>query len=438
MIFKLALLIGKLVYAIGKPLGKSTNLPGEIALKICKKLFANFRIKGQILAVTGSNGKTTTANMVAHILKSNGYTVANNAKGSNLTGGVATTLITNSNFKGEISCDYVVLEVDERFSRLIFRDFAPDMMLVTNLFRDQLTRNGNVDVIISKLTEAIKPNTKLILNANDPISSMLAPDNERVYYSMDKTVLSTEESVNITHDCKVCPKCFAPMNYEYFHYNHIGKFECSKCGYKSSEPKYFAHDIDFTSGKFSINEIETSTSYKSPFNFLNVTAAVALCSEAGIETAKAADAVSKFTVSRQRFDEFDIGDRKAVMILSKNQNPVSFDQSISYVIEDDEPEKTVIVYVNNINHTNNKDTTWLYDISFGRLKDTVSHIVCTGPRAYDLAVRLQIDDFDMDKVLVETDLPKLPQTVVNTKGTVYVMTELYDAKAIINTITAKG
>lgn len=433
----IAILVGKILHFIGKPLGKSTNLPGEIALKICPNLISTFKIRGKVLAVTGSNGKTTTANMVAHILKSCGYSVANNAKGSNLTGGVATTLITNSNISGYIDRDFVVLEVDERFSRLIFRNFAPDIMLVTNLFRDQLTRNGNVDVIISKLTEAIKPSTKLVLNANDPISSLLAPNNERVYYEMVKTTQSTEKSINITHDCKVCPICFAPMNYDFFHYNHIGKFSCSKCDYQTQGADYTAESVDFKTGSFLINGIPALTGYKSAFNFLNVTAAVALCCEAGVDISSAVKAVNTFKVSKQRFDEFDIGGRKAVMILSKNQNPVSFDQSISYVVDADEEEKTVIVYVNNINHTHNKDTTWLYDISFGRLDGKIDSIICTGPRAYDLAVRLKLDGFNMKNVLTEPNLENLESVVSETKGTVYVLTELYDAKAIIEAISSK-
>lgn len=431
----LAIIVGKILHFVGKPFGKSTNLPGEIALKICPDLISKFRIKGRVLAVTGSNGKTTTANMVAHILKTCGYSVANNAKGSNLTGGVATTLITSSNLSGYIDRDYVVLEVDERFSRLIFRKFAPDIMLVTNLFRDQLTRNGNVDVIISKLTEAIKPKTKLVLNTNDPISSLLAPNNERVYYSMTRTSQSTEKSVNITHDAKVCPICFAPMNYEFFHYNHIGKFSCPKCDHETHEAKYLAEAVDFKTGSFLINGEPAVTTYKSAFNFLNVTAAVALCCEAGVPLSSAVEAVNTFTVSKQRFDEFDIGGRKAVMILSKNQNPVSFDQSISYVVDADDEEKTVIVYVNNINHTHNKDTTWLYDISFGRLDGRIDSIICTGPRAYDLAVRLKIDGFNMKKVITEPNLENLKAAVANTKGTVYVLTELYDAKAIIEELS---
>lgn len=432
--FTIAHIAARMIYIVGKPLGKASNLPGEIALKIDKKLFSRFRFKGKILVVTGSNGKTSTANLVAYILTDNGYKVVNNAKGSNLTGGVATTLICNSRLNGYIDADYVVLEVDERFSRLIFRDFSADYMLVTNLFRDQLTRNGNVDEIIRCLHEAIKPQTKMILNGNDPISSSLAPENERVYYSMNRTEQSSDECFNITHDAKVCPHCSGKMNYEYFHYNHIGKYTCSNCGYTTPESKYIADNVNFKTGDFTINGLKANTQYRSAFNFLNTTAAVSLCAEAGLPVEKAVASASSFVLMKQRFDEFEIGDRKAVMILSKNQNPVSFDQSISYLLEA-EGKKTVIVYVNNINHTFNKDTTWLYDISFDRLNNKIDSIIATGPRGYDLTVRLQYCGFNMDLVKTETDVSRLKEIVSNTKGTIYILTEIYDAKVIIDAIS---
>ena len=257
--FVIALLIGKLVRFVGAFFGKSSNLPGDIALKLYPGLFKRFRFDGQVLAVTGSNGKTTTANLVAHILKQAGYSVVNNAKGSNLIGGVATTLLAASTLGGRVRQDFVILEVDERFSRLIFRDFSPNMMLVTNLFRDQLTRNGNVDVILAKLTEAIKPGVKLIVNANDPIACTLAPDNPHCYYGAERTKESTEQCPNLTNDAKVCPKCFAPLKYSFYHYNHVGEYACPNCGFQTPKASYLATDISVEEGRFKICGREVST-----------------------------------------------------------------------------------------------------------------------------------------------------------------------------------
>lgn len=434
MKMKLALILGKLLYLLGKPFGKSTNLPGELALKICPHLLGKFRFDGKVLAVTGSNGKTSTANMVAYILKQQGYTVAHNAKGSNLTGGVATTLLTAANLSGRVRKDFVVLEVDERFSRLIFQDFSPDVLLCTNLFRDQLTRNGNVDVILEKLHEAIRPSVKLILNGNDPISADLAPGNQRVYYGMAQTAQSSQKCLNITHDAKVCPRCFGRMDYSYYHYNHIGGFRCTKCGYTNPDWRYTADQVDFASGDFTINGYRVHTDYKDLFNLLNITAAVAACSELGLDLEQCCRAVSTFVPLKQRYDEFQVGDRRAVMILSKNQNPVSFDQSISHLLER-EGEKTVVVFINNINHTGHRDTTWLYDISFERLLGKVNAIVGTGPRAYDLAVRLKLAGFPSEQVRIERDLSQLKAVVDKTRGDICILTELYDAKSILEVIS---
>ncbi len=433
MRFFFALAAGKLLHFLGRFVGKATNLPGEWALKLCPSLLGRFRFSGKVIAVTGSNGKTTTANMLARVLSDCGYKVANNAKGSNLTGGVATTLLTASNFRGEITEDFVVLEVDERFSRIIFKYFSPDYLLCTNLFRDQLTRNGNVDVILEKLHEAIKPSVKLILNANDPISANLAPENQRVYYGMAQTGLSTLLCPNITHDAKVCPKCFGRLRYDYFHYNHIGRFTCPACGYQTPQTKYLAENVDFESGHFTVNGTDVYADYRPAFNILNMTAAVAACCELGLPLDRVCAAISDFRVMKQRYEEFRIGSRRAVMILSKNQNPVSFDQSISSVLEMP-GEKTVVALINNINHTGHHDTTWLYDIAFERLLGKVNSVICTGPRAYDLAVRLQLAGFPAEAVLVQPELAKLKPAVDATKGTLCILTELYDAKAIVEVV----
>jgi len=433
MRFILVLLFGKLLTKIGKLTGKGTNLPGELALKLYPDLLARFTFKGKIIAITGSNGKTTTTNMLANILSVAGYKVASNQKGSNLTGGITTTIISNANLHGYVDADFVVLEVDERYSRLIFKHFSPDYLLCTNLFRDQLTRNGNIDVIIDKLDQAIKPSVKLILNANDPISSNLVMENERVYFGLAHTSLSSLTSFNITHDAKVCPRCYHKLDYEYFHYNHIGKYHCSNCGYQTPPIAYLADHVDFTTGNFMINGFITNTTFKSLFNFLNVTAAVAAACELGVDIKTATEIASNFNIMEQRYKEFTINERPALMILSKNQNPVSYDQSIAYILSVKGP-KTLVIVVNNINHTYEKDTTWLYDISFERLIGHVDYIICSGQRAYDLAVRLKLAGFTSDQLIIDAQTNMLKSKITKTTGTLCFLTEVYDAQAVLNAV----
>jgi len=433
MRFTAALLAGKLIGLLTSFTGRGTNITGAAALRLCPSLLSRFRIKGKIIAVTGSNGKTSTANAVRSILKSCGYSVCGNYEGSNLTGGVATALIKASDLAGNIKSDFVILEVDERYSRLIFKDFHPDILLVTNLFRDQLTRNGNVDVIFDILNNMIHPDTLLVLNANDPISSRLAPKNARAYYAMERTPLSTDSSPCITHDARVCPVCAHRLKYEYYHYNHIGRYRCESCSFSQPEARYTAKDVDMEKGSFSVDGRKVGFNYKNLYHVLNMTGAIAACAEAGVGLDEACRAASEYKISTLRYDEFDIGGRRCAMILSKNQNPVSYDQSISYVLAD-RGEKCVAAYINNINHTDNKDTTWLWDIAFERLAGEVGAFICAGPRGCDLAVRLRAAGFDKNRILLCESLSDMPALIKNTSGAIYLMTELYDAKRITEAI----
>ena len=194
-----------------------------------------------------------------------------------------------------------------------------------------------------------------------------------------------------------------------------------------------AHDVNEKTGDYRINGIDAHTDYISLSNFMNCTAAVAACCTAGLALDNAVRAVSTLRVNKNRYDEFEVMGRRALMILSKNQNPVSFDQSIEYLAE--RPgEKAVIIYVNNINHTNHRDTTWLYDISFERLKGSDNVIICTGPRAADLAVRLDLGGFAPEQVMLVPHREELRAAVARTKGMIAVLTEIYDAKEILEVL----
>lgn len=420
MRFVFAIIVGKILRFVGGFVNRSTNLPGHVALKICPDFLKRIKVTGKVIAVTGSNGKTTTSNLIAHILRENGYKVVNNKEGSNMISGCTTTLVASCNFKGVVKTDFVVLEVDERHSRLVFKDLKLDYFLINNLLRDQVVRNGNPDIVMCKIEKAIQPDTTLILNANDPITGRIAPSNKRVYFGMDRTPRSTDECENITHDCKVCPICFNEMNYNYYHYNHLGDFECKNCGYKRPTPDYFAQNVNFETGEFTINGINAKVTYTTPFHFFNSTAATALTVTCGVPFEKAIASVGNFEVSRERYDEFDVDGRKAILMLTK-QNSVSLDQSISFVLTKPE-EKTIVFYVNNVIYLENKDISWLYDVAFERLVGKTKYIVCAGSRAYDVAVRLKLAGFKDEELFVETDLSKFKDTLIkNTKGTIYVL-----------------
>ena len=421
--FCIAALVCKVLAFGANLLGGGTDSPGRIALKLYPAVLRQLRYDGKIIAVTGSNGKTTTSNLIAHVLRQQGYSVINNEKGSNLTSGIATTLLCGATLGGRLRADYIVLEVDECYSRFIFADVPADYYLVLNLLRDQVVRNGNPDLVLEKVAAAIaqRPDCTLILNANEPISQQLADcGNQCIYFAMDKTVRSTDTCVSGTHDCRICPRCFHRMSYSFYHYNHLGLFRCEHCGYRSHEPDFLGSGVDFAARRLLINGVPVEVTYNTTFNMFNTVAAAAVCcSASGMSLEQFARGAKSFDVAKERLDSFAFDGRKTVLMMTK-QNAASLDQSISYVLEQ-EGEKTVVLYINNVLYLEYKDISWLYDVAFERLRGKVANILCTGNRALDAAVCVKAAGFTEPTLVYETDLDKTKEAFRKTKGDIYIL-----------------
>ena len=176
----LAILVCKLGRAVGKLVGKGSSMPGKFALKICPDILARVQLPSHIIAVTGSNGKTSTVEMIAAILRAGGKTVVYNEEGSNQIEGVTTLVLTHASLTGRVRADVLLIESDERYAAQSFRYFHPTEFVITNLYRDQLTRNGHPEWVYDAILPALHPETELILNADDPLSSCFARGHEKV------------------------------------------------------------------------------------------------------------------------------------------------------------------------------------------------------------------------------------------------------------------
>ena len=201
---------------------KGTNYPGRLALKISKDFLKYIKKPEIIIGVTGTNGKTTVNNLVTDLLEKDNVKVLHNKYGSNTNTGIATSLINGVNIFNKCKYKYASFEIDERSAIRIYPYMTPTYLIITNLTRDSIMRNGHPEFISSILTKYIPKETKLILNGDDLISSNVSPNNYRKYYSIDKLDTDVYECINLINDMQICPKCNYKLKYNYLRYHHIG------------------------------------------------------------------------------------------------------------------------------------------------------------------------------------------------------------------------
>ena len=202
----LAIVVCKLGRFVGKLVGKGSSMPGKFARKICPDILKRVQLPPHIIAVSGSNGQTSPVGMIATVLRGQGKNVIYNAEGSNQVEGVTTLILTPANVGGKVNADVLLLESDERYAAHSFKYFHPTEFVITNLYRDQLTRNGHPESVFDAILPAIHPDTELILNGDDPLSSCFARGRDRVkWFGLDRCPSDTASPTGVYHDGACCP-----------------------------------------------------------------------------------------------------------------------------------------------------------------------------------------------------------------------------------------
>ena len=324
------IIVCKLLRLFGKPVGKGSSLPGQIALKICPDILSRIELPKYIIAVTGSNGKTSTVEMIAHILTQNGKSVSWNREGSNQIEGVTTLVLSSCTLGKKVKSDILLIESDERFARYTFKYIKPTHYVITNLYRDQLTRNGHPEWVFDALKDSIYPETQLILNADDPLVSLFGWGKENVvWFGADKLSTDTETLESVYNDGAYCPHCKSRMTYSTHHYNHIGHYSCPSCGYHRHDTQYTVTAVDLDNGIAELDgKYRISLALKSLYNIYNILAAYTVASIVGIDGQKIAADMSDYVMKNGRVITFELGKRKGTLLTSKHENSISYDQSL--------------------------------------------------------------------------------------------------------------
>lgn len=367
----------------------ATSLPGALALKICPDILGYAAKNVDIIAVTGTNGKTTSARIIERALQNAGKSVCANRSGANLMPGITAELIMNKSLFGSIRCESAVIECDEAACRLVLGRLRPRVLLVTNLFRDQLDRYGTVTYPRDCIAEGLRdtPETTAVINADCPMAASVSRlcQNKTVYYGLGehkKTCVGSGED-------DTCPVCGKRLGYKGLSYANLGVFSCS-CGFARSKPDVSAESV-FPDGSFVLRADGDKTvcapALTGLYNVYNSVGAVAAAVACGVPLKQAADAAQDFDCGFGRMESFPLGKRGARMILIKNA--AAADQTLNEVCR--APGETTLVLAVNDRTADGTDISWLDEADFGVLarRGKIMRAYVCGDRAEAAEKRLK-------------------------------------------------
>ena len=388
---------------------KGTSMPGSWAIILCSDFIGRIQKPQKVMAITGTNGKTTVANMVEDILEKNGVEFVCNREGSNVPTGIASALIANSTFFGKPKKQFAVFECDERSSLRIFPYMEPDILAVTNIFRDSFKRNAHTEFICNILNDNIPDKTKLILNGDDPACSSLKRENKRVYFGIDRLGFETGETHNIVRDGAFCPDCGEELTYDFTRYHHIGRAHCEKCGYKLPESDYRVLSVDaenhIMNAEIKGEKISLKLLNDLPINIYNQLLAMAMLSEYGLKPEEIKAAFDKEEIAETRLSVKEANGKKFIRHLAKGQNPVACSRAMENT-KNMPGNKCVVLYLDDHFDAMNsvENTAWYYDTDFEFLADpSIKQVIAAGARHSDVYLRLLLAGVPEEKIVHSRD-----------------------------------
>ena len=407
-----------------------TAMPGRIALKLCPELLSYLSRGVRTVVITGTNGKTTTSRMVEEAFSMAGLDYIANRSGANLISGITTAFALESSLTGKCRRHWAVIECDEAAARKTLGQLKPQAVVVTNLFRDQLDRYGEVTHTLENIREGLRavPGAVLCLNADCSLTASLSRElpNRTVFFGIDKGA-GREGHPGLLSDAAHCLFCGGEYSYDYVTYGHLGGFRCPRCGWSRPDTQVKVTQIkslDSTGSTVTMDIRGSSRDVRvnlpAMYNIYNAAAAVCAASEMGLSADMAADAVGSFRCGFGRMEEFDLGAKGARMMLVKN--PAGCNQVLEFLCALSEPMELAVCL--NDNGADGTDVSWIWDADFellAGLGPRLSHISVSGIRASDMWLRLKYAGIPEEKLSLERDYAALTEKLSKAADPVYII-----------------
>ena len=405
----IAVMVGKLAIFFSRIAGnQGTDFPGQLARRIYSPILSDLaeHINSGIIIVTGTNGKTTTSNMMAEIFRENGNTYVHNRAGANMLTGITTAFIKATNLSGTRSFDYALLETDEANVPLLLQEVEATVLLVTNFFRDQLDRFGELDYTVNLIKNAVQGHRlELILNADDPLQSdfEMRTGLKCWYYGFDDTVYDELTSAD-SREGRYCVFCGHELSYERYHYAQLGQYRCPDCANHNPAADFTGHRLEMDPGiRFAVNQLDLQSSYQGFYNAYNILAAVAMGKHLGIDDDVIRSAILNYQPRAGRMEKFIIGGKPCLLVLVKN--PTGLNQSLNMLALD--PAQKSLFFALNDNAADGRDISWIWDAdveAVTRPEASIIKIICSGQRSGDIALRFKYAGFDTGRIRIESRL----------------------------------
>ena len=317
------------------------------------------------------------------------------------------------------------MELDESYISQIFDKNAITHLLITNITRDQPARNGHPELILNKIINSIGDNTHVIINADDPFLNRIKYTHHGLIttYGVGKSKYDSLEPINNSIDTAYCPICNKKLKYSYYHTGHIGKYKCTNCDFGREKVNFEARDIDLKKQFFTINDSIFHINKDVFFAVYYTLAAYTLSKTLGISDKIIKKYLNDIPMESKRMKELKIDNRTVHMIESKNENNLSYYESLSYINEQ-KNTKTIILGFDKVSRRYSlNDLSWLYDVKFELLNDkNIDKIFVIGKFRYDILTRLNYANIDMNKIILIDNMDNLIDKIKSeSNGDIYTM-----------------